>query len=218
VGGTAVYQPADGTNVADYLVAAGSLGSEVHVLYCTACEGAFSRLIRFETPEAQLTAGLTGLLAACLDEAASDSIGVVMVAEASGLVGTALRRSPAVPIPDSDLFAYPGIRSRLSFTAERVFPRSVALVGGIVTRSAAGATHPQLRPLAGGLHGHLHAAAFRFNPVRKGFIELAPTVADLFEGGRPLGVIHLLHDDRGPAGVGESEFTRGAAWIGALEF
>ena len=30
------------------------------------------------------------------------------------------------------------------------------------------------------------------------------------------GVLHLLYDDRGISGAGESEFVRGACWVGPL--
>jgi anti-anti-sigma factor len=217
VGGTTVYQPADGTNVADYLMAGPSTsrGAEVHVLYCLACEGRFGTLIRFESLQPDITIPLTRLLDACLDESGAASIGIVMAVEASGLIGAALRRSPASPMNKGDFFAFPEIRSRLSFTAERAFPHCVALVGGVVTRDEAGARHPLLRSV-GSLYGHLHAAAFRFHPVRKGFIELAPTVTDLFDADRLLGVLHLLNDDRGPVGAGESEVIRGACWVGPI--
>jgi anti-anti-sigma factor len=51
VAGATAYQPADGTNVADYLVAAGPLAADVRVLYALECEGTFSQLIRFEMLE-----------------------------------------------------------------------------------------------------------------------------------------------------------------------
>jgi anti-anti-sigma factor len=214
VGGTTVYQPADGTNVADYLLESGSRGAEVHVLYCLACEGRFSTLIRFES-RPNTTIGLSRLLETCLDESAATSMGVVMAVEASGLIGAALRRSPAAGT-ERCLFAFPEIRSHLSFTAERAFPHSVALIGGVLTRTEAGARHALLRPFGNGLYGHVHAAAFRFQPVRKGFIELAPTVTHLFDADRLLGVLHLLHDDRVAVGVGESEVVRGACWVGPI--
>jgi len=216
VGGTTVYQPADGTNVADYLEGAGSRGAEVQVLYSLACEGRFATLIRFEPPQPDSTIGLTRLLGACLQECEATSIGVVMAVEASGLIGAALRRSPTGGAGEHDLFAFPGIRSHLSFTAERAFPRSVALIGGVVTRRESGAGHPLLRSLGDGLYGHLHAAAFRFHPVRKGFVDLTETLNDLFEADRLLGVIHLLRDDRGPLGAGETEVIRGACWAGPI--
>jgi hypothetical protein len=74
-----------------------------------------------------------------------------------------------------------------------------------------------VRPLGtGGLSGHVHAAAFPFRPLRKGEIEFKDSVTSLFEHEQLLGVLHLLHDDRGPAGAGQSEFVRGACWAGPI--
>ncbi len=217
VEGTTVYQPADGTNVADYLLADGPLAAEVRVLYCLSCEGRFSHLIRFETEQPDAAVGLSAIVSACLDELDAASLGLVMVAEASGLVGAALRRSPAASSDTPDFFAFPGVRSRLAFAAEGAFSRSVALVGGMVARDAGDAIRPHMRPVGGHTVGHLHAAAFRFQPVRKGLVELGPTVTALFDAERLLGVLHLLNDDRGASGAGESEFIRGACWIGRID-
>ena len=71
--------------------------------------------------------------AACLQIAGTDRIGMVVAAETAGLVGAALRRSPVEPIAGGDLFAYPSIRSRLTFTAERAFVHSLTLTAGIVS-------------------------------------------------------------------------------------
>jgi anti-anti-sigma factor len=219
VSGATAYQPADGTNVPDYLVAAGPLAPDVRVLYCLTCEGQFTHLLRFETLQpGRGSVGLVELLESCLEIAAARSIGVVIVAEAAGLVGAALRRSPAQPPIEGDFFAHPGIRTRLSFTAERAFLRTVALAAGVVMGPHQhGAGPPQLRPLgARGLLGHMHAAAFPFQPLRKGRIDFRETVSALFETERLLGVLHLLHDDRGAVGAGESEFIRGACWMGPI--
>jgi anti-anti-sigma factor len=217
VAGATAYQPADGTNIPDYLIATGPLASDVHVLHCLACEGPFSHLIRFETLERGASVGLTRVLTTCLDAAASSAIGIVIVAETVGLVGAALRRSPAEASSDADFFAHPGLRSRLSFTTEPAFVRGVALAAGVVVRgSARGAPGEQLRPIGADCVGHVHAAAFRFRPIRKGPIDLRETVAGLFEADQLLGVMHLLRDDRGAAGAGESEFVRGACWMAPL--
>lgn len=215
VGGAAVYQPGDGTNVADYLVAHGPLGGDVHLLHGLVCEGGFRRLITFETTSIEAPIGLSTLVGLVLDETGGSAAALVMVAEASGLVGVAIRRSPVAPAVSRDYLAFPQIRANLSFTAEPAYVQSVALVGGVVTREA-GADHPQLRPVGGRASGHLHAAAFRFHAVKKGYLELAPTVASLFDDQRLLGVLHLLHDDRGAASAGESTFIRGACWVGPL--
>jgi hypothetical protein len=219
VAGATAYQPADGSNVPDYLVTAGPLGADVRVLYCLACEGRFSHLVRFEAIQPGTAVGLSRLLTGCLDAISADSIGIVVVGEAAGLVGAALRRSPAQPLADGAFFAHPGVRTRLTFTAERAFPRSVALAAGIVQRGNATAgddASAQLRPVGSNCTGHLHAAAFRFRPIRKGPVDLGETVAGLFEPDQLLGVLHLLADDRGIGGAGESEFVRGACWISSI--
>jgi anti-sigma B factor antagonist len=135
VAGATAYQPGDGSNVPDYLVSAGTLGADVRVLYCLACEGRFSHLVRFETLQPGATIGLSRLLAGCLDATSAASLGIVVVGEAAGLVGAALRRSPAQPLGGDGFFAHPGVRTRLMFTAERAFTRSVALAAGVVARS-----------------------------------------------------------------------------------
>ena len=217
VGGAAAYQPGDGTNVADYLVTGGGLGADIRLLYYLACDGRFSHLVRFDTLPPQGSVGLSRLLAGCFEAASSNSLGVVIIAEAAGLVGAALRQSPTGATDAAGFFAHPGVRSRLSFTTERAFPRSVALAAGVVTRNGIAAdVAEQLRPIAPNCAGHFHAAAFRFRPLRRGAIDLGETVTGLFEPEQLLGVLHLLNDDRATAGSGESEFVRGACWIAPI--
>jgi len=216
VAGATVYQPADGTNVPDYLVASGGLAADVRVLYGMSATGRFSHVLRFESSEPGAAIGLSRLLRACLDIAAVPAIGVALVAETSGLVGAALRRSPAEPLAEGDFFTHPGVRTRLAFTAQPAFTRSVALAAGIVSRVTGGPATPQLRSLGAGCDGHLHGAAFPFRAIRKGRIDLADTVTALFESDPPLGVLHLVHDDREAAGSGESELVRGACWLAPL--
>jgi anti-anti-sigma factor len=217
VAGATTYQPADGTNVADYLLSEGPLGPDIRVLYCLACEGGFSHLIRFEALHDESSLGLTRLLEMCLDQIGAPSMGVVVVAETAGLVGAALRRSPAQPVEGGAFFAHPGVQARLTFTAERAYSRSVALAAGVVTRDGSAGDGSQLRPMGDTLNGHVHAAAFRFRPLRKGRIDLAETVKSLFEPERLLGVLHLLNDNRSGAGAGDSEIIRGACWLAPLE-
>ena len=220
VAGAAVYLPSDGTNVPDYLIASGSMAPEPKVLYGLLCQGAFARLARFDAKDADQDIALSDLAESCLEISGAPAAGVVMVAEASGLVGAALRRSPARTDHDRDLFAYPGVRSWLTFTAERAFARSLALVAGVVAREEEGRNRPQLRPLGGSntLYGHFHAAAFSFRPFQRGRLDLKQTVTALFETEELSGVLHLLNDDRGAAGAGESEFIRGACWIGPIRW
>ena len=134
VSGATVYQPADGTNVPDYLLARDGTATDVRLLYGLAGDGRFSHLVRFDGRTDATPIALSRVLDACLDLAGVPSIGVVLVAETVGLVGAALRRSPAAPLDDGDFFAHPGVRRRLAFTAEPAFARSVALVAGVAAR------------------------------------------------------------------------------------
>ena len=218
VAGTAVYQPTDGTGAPDYLISAGDTLPEISVLYGLICEGRFTRLARFETSKEKGPVGLSSLAGSCLEMADSDVVGMVLVAESVGLVGAALKRSPALEASPEAPFEHPGIRRWLSFTPERVYARSVNLVVGLALRGDAGELDPFVRPLgkSNGMAGHFHAAAFTYGPVKRGEINLRETVSTLFETERPLGVLHLLHDSRPILGVGESEFSRGACWFGPI--
>jgi hypothetical protein len=140
-----------------------------------------------------------------------------MMAETSGLIGAALRTSP-FDSDTSDLFDFPDVRRRLTFTAEPAFRGSLALVVGVVQKPEGPIPPSQLRPLGDGqLAGHFHAAAFSFRPFKKGRLVLGDTVRTLFEDTGVQGVLHLLNDNRPVVGVGQSEFARGACWIGAIE-
>lgn len=217
IAGATGYQPADGTNVPDYLLASGPLPDDVRMLYGLECEGGFARMIRFEALQPGGSIGMLALLEGIVSIVGGDVAGFVMVGEATGLVGAALRRSPAAALEDREFFAHPGLRTRLTFTAERAFLRSMTVAAGVLVKGAPASQAPCVRPIGtNGLSGHIHAAAFPFRPLRKGEIELKETVTSLFEHEQLLGVLHLLHDDRGAAGAGESEFVRGACWAGPI--
>jgi anti-anti-sigma factor len=219
VGGSAAYLPTDGTNVPDFMVSSGKLVPEMNVLYGLRCEGAFSHLMRFEASSAEGPISLAELVRAALETSGAPAIGIVMVVESAGLVGAALRRSPAAAATLKDApFKYPEVRSWLSFSTERLYPRSLALISGVAASSECVPLAPLLRPLGTEAWpmGHFHAAAFSYRPLQKGSIDLKTTVTTLFETETLQGVLHLLTDDRLAAGPQQSEFVRGACWIGAL--
>jgi anti-anti-sigma factor len=218
VAGAAAYLPTDGANVPDYLLAAETLVPEVQTLYCLAGEGGFAYLARFEANKDAGAATLTDLANACLEIADADAVGVVMVAESAGLIGAALRRSPASSESIVAPFAHPQIREWLSFTAERAHARSLALVVGVAARRECEGLSALIRPLGKDdwPAGHFHAAAFSYRPFKKGELNLQTTVASLFEGEALSDVLHLISDQREISGAGESEFVRGACWIGPI--
>jgi hypothetical protein len=216
--GAVAYLPTDGTNVPDYFVPAHSSVPEVQVCYAAEFAGPFAKMARFEAKKDAGPIGLTQLVEAGLEFTGSKRIGFAMVAETAGLMGAALRRPPTPSVSTGAPFAFPDVRKWLTFTAERAFARSLALVVGIVAQDDAGALTPMLRPLGSkpNLIGHFHAAAFTYRPVQKGEIDLKETVRSLFKAQALQGVLHLLSDDRSIQGAGESEFLRGAFWVGPI--
>jgi anti-anti-sigma factor len=218
VAGSAAYLPTDGTNVPDFMVSSGKLVPEMNVLYGMRCENGFTHLMRFETASTEGPISLAGLVGTALEVSGAPAIGMVMVVESAGLVGAALRRSPAAATGVSGApFKYPEVRSWLSFSTERLYPRSLALVSGVAASSECAPLAPLLRPLGTEAWpvGHFHAAAFSYRPLQKGNIDLKTTVTTLFETETLQGVLHLLTDDRVATGSQQSEFVRGACWIGA---
>src|SRR5229473_3707901 len=197
--GSAAYLPTDGTNVPDFMVSSGKLVPEVNVLYGLRCEGGFTHLMRFETSSAESPISLAELVRTALEISGAPAIGMVMVVESAGLVGAALRRSPAAAAGASDApFKYPEVRSWLSFSTERLYSRSLALISGVAASSECAPLAPLLRPLGTGAWplGHFHAAAFSYRTLQKGSIDLKTTVTTLFETETLQGVLHLLTDDR----------------------
>jgi anti-anti-sigma factor len=219
VAGTVAYLPTDGTNVPDYLVAAGASYPDVQVCYGLACEGQFSKLVRFEAKNEAGAVTLTQLLESALEIAGAEQTGLVIVAESAGLIGAALRRPPTIEAAANAPFKFPGVREWLSFTTEPAYTRSLALVTGVAARGIKGVLTQILRPLTSAtpIMGHFHAAAFSYRPLQKGKIELTKTVKALFENQTLQGVFHLLSDDRAFAGAGQSRFVRGACWLAPLD-
>jgi anti-anti-sigma factor len=219
VGGSAAYLPTDGTNVPDFMVCSGDLVPEVNVLYGLRCEGGFTQLLRFEAANIDSPLAFSDLVATALEVSGAPAIGMVMVVESAGLVGAALRRSPATaPVANTSPFQYPEVRTWLSFSTERLYSRSLVLISGVAANFTSEPLAPLLRRMGSEASplGHFHAAAFSYRPLKKGDIDLKATVSTLFEKETLQGVLHLLTDDRRAAGPQQSEFVRGACWIGAV--
>ena len=218
VGGAAAYLPTDGTNVPDYLML-GNSPPIVQACYGVICGGTFGRLARFEVKRTARAVTLSDIVLAALEWTDSGSVGMVLATESVGLIGAALRRSPALDAAGNAPFAHPEIRNWITFTAERAFPHCVALIVGVASRNPCPALAPHVRRLGrdATLLGHFHAAAFSYRSLPKGPIALPDTVATLFETQRLHGLLHLLGDYREQTGLGESEFLRGACWFAPIE-
>ena len=217
VGGAVTYLPADGTNVPDYMLAAGNFIPQIEVLYSILCQGDFRMVVHFERKDASTAAKLGEIVEGCLEIAEAEALGVVMIAESAGLIGAALRRSPAIRNSETSLFAFPQVRDWLSFAAEPVHTHALTLVVGVAARTAPQRLAPLLRPLGQAeLAAHFHAAAFSYRPSKERELDLRAATANLFEIEPPQALLHLLHDNREITGAGESRFARGTCWIGPI--
>lgn len=215
--GAVTYLPADGTNVPDYMLAAGDFVPQIEVLYSILCEGDFRMVVRFERKDASRSAKLGEIVEGCLEIAETEALGIVMITESAGLIGAALRRSPTIRDSETSLFAFPQVRDWLSFAAEPVYTHALTLVVGVAARTAPQRLVPLLRPLGqAALAAHFHAAAFSYRPLKERELDLRATTANLFEVEAPQALLHLLHDNREITGAGESQFARGTCWIGPI--
>jgi hypothetical protein len=191
--------PTDGTNVPDFMISRGDLVPEMNVLYGLKCEGGFSYLLRFEPTSVTNAIALGEIVQTALLTCDGSAVGPVLLAESAGLIGAALRRSPATAEKSEGApFEYPVARSWLSFSTERLFSRSLALVAGVASAQPLPSLSPMLRPMGAPAEplGHFHAAGFSYRPLSKGNIDLQSAVTALFEAEHVQGVLHLLADDR----------------------
>lgn len=223
IGGATAQQPTNTTGKPDYQRVIGEFVPRVQMLYGLRCLGDFSQLVRFDRIDEDGRLTLSSLADQFLTLADTDLAAMVFLAESAGLIGATLRRSPAATSEaTTSKLAHPEIRRWLSFTPDRAFPHTLALVVGIASRGEpsgrAQPLAPLLRPLAprSEIHGHFHSAVFSYRPFKKRKLDLNETVAALFETEDLQAVLHLLHDDREITGGGESEFVRGACWVGPI--
>jgi anti-anti-sigma factor len=211
------YFPSDTARLPDYLVGEGTVPPRALFASSLTFEGSFSKLVRFSTQPEVDAIPLSELAGVGLDAVGGKLVGMVIAAESAGLCGARLRRSPAgSPLPDqSEPVA---LREWLSFAPERIHSITTALIIGVVARSAPPALAAHLRPLGvtGQLSGHFHGAVFSYHPLPQRTVDLGELVRGLFHKHQLRDVLHLLSDDRGEAGVGESVFVRGVAWAGPI--
>jgi len=215
--GAVAHLPTGGAQVPDFDVGRGGRPPKVQLVSGLICDGSFSLLKRFSTPTETDPIALSELARVALEGVGSDTVGVVMVAETTGLVGAWLRRSPGIVL-FSMYLDVEGIRDWLGTTPQPVHPGTTVLVAGVVSQRPDPQLAQHLRPIAPGtdLLGHFHAVAFTYRPVPQRTVVLRALVTRLFARQRVRGVLHLFGDDRGAAGAGESCFRRGLCWTGPI--
>jgi anti-anti-sigma factor len=216
-GGAVAHLPTLGAQVPDFDVGLGGHAPKAVLVSGLICRGRFSLLQRFSSPSETEPVPLSDLAGATLDGVGKQTAGIVMVAEAAGLVGAWLRHSPGTILSRMQLDVQ-GVRDWLGTTPQPAHQGTTVLVAGLVSRVPDDALAPRLRPVAAGsdLFGHFHAVVFTYRPVPQRTVVLRALVTRLFAQQRVRGVLHLLGDDRGAAGAGQSSFRRGLCWAGPV--
>ena len=109
----------------------------VHVLYGMAFPTRAASLVRFEAQgePGSASVSLSQIALTCLELTGSDVVGIVLAGETEGLVGAALRQSPAVIPKGVDPFDHPDVRDWVSLTPEPEHRQSTALVVGVAARA-----------------------------------------------------------------------------------
>lgn len=216
--GSVVWLPSDDNEQPDYLEQTERFIPQLHTIQAIIGEGSFSHLIRFQPTQESPLVTASALFERVLDTTRSDSAALVALAEAEGLVGASLARSPGLIQPHDSPGQFPDIREWLSFCGERVHRQSLVLLVAFVTRNPSHPLAPLLTPSPSspGLLAHAHAAVLAFRPLPQGILQLDPTVAAIMEDNNPTALLHLIDDDRPTVGLGQSAFLRGACWCGPI--
>ena len=219
VAGCIMYYPTDGARMADYLIGGGHDEVVPRAVLATglSCEGRFSQMVGFSTRPEEAAIPLSELAATALDASGSKVAGVVIAAETAGLTGARLRRSPADPAAPLR-FEVPAVRDWLLFAPERTHAMTTTVITGVVARSPSGDIAAQLTSLGGmgRLFGHFHAAVFSYHPLPQRTVELPVLLQGLLANQQLRDVLHLVSDDRGGDGAGESALVRGVAWVAPI--
>ena len=213
--GTGVHLTTGKTGAPDYLIGEESFVPEAQMLSGLVFRGRFSRFLRLAPTADAVPIPLSVIVEAAMQTVSSHSVGLMAIVETGGLVGASLKRSPASGTAD---FGFPGVRDWIAYSQDAQHPGSLALVTGVACADPGEQYNDFLRPMCpdGRIRCHFHAVAVPYRLLPGGVLEPATAVKALFESGVVHGVLHLLRDDRPGAGAGESLFSHGVAWVGAV--
>ena len=213
VAGTVAYLPTDGALVPDYLSATTHSAPSAVLGSGLVLDGTFTNLIRFRTQPGAASVPLAELAGVALATSTEQMAGLVVAAEATELVTTALRHSPAVIDAPATLDAA-AMREWLAFSPERTLAQRAVVIAGVVARQPPPGLADFLRPLnpSRDLVGHFHAMVFPYRPVPQRAVALRAIMEKLVESQLLRSVGHLVFDDRDADSVGENALLRGLCW------
>ena len=212
--GIVATHPTDVANLPDFMLGLSGQPATAVLGSGLVFDGSFARTVRFAKLPEHEAISLSEVAKVCCEMADGKPTAMVMMTEVSGLVGAWLRRSPGGARAGFTTHV-PAVRDWIGTSPEHIHERTSALVVGVVSKAAnAGVLAPWLRPLGGRSEcvGHFHAAVFSYRPVPLRTVQPRVVVSKYFTQQRARAVLHLLTDDRGATGAGESEFLRGICW------
>ena len=215
LGDALVYKPADGSKIPDYILRTGKLEPEINSLYSLHAEGSFSNRIIFDPITANTSISVSELVTSLAASSDLKQFLFLIIAESDGVVGTSLN---APPVDGNLLFEFPAIREKIHFTTEPAYPRMLSVSLGFYSYEPDETIRPFLRPDKPGSSSfiHIHTAIFPYQSLPKNEKSANKLVQNLFENSHVIDVLHLINDTREIAGIGESLFKQGVAWIGNL--
>jgi anti-anti-sigma factor len=213
IGEALVYKPSDGSKIPDYMVKTGKLEPEINALCSLQAKGAFSNRISFEPINGTQSISLEDMTAGFAQTTGFKQFVFLLIAESSGLVGMSLN---APPVEGNRLFEFPDIRENINFTTEPAYSRMLTVSLGFYSLAPNEKLKSFLRPVSPGSAAfvHTHTTIFPYQALSKTEISPDTLVLHLFESSIAQDVLHLIHDSREIAGLGDSAFKQGIAWIG----
>ncbi len=215
IGDAVVYKPSDKSKIPDYIVKTGKLEPEINALYSIRAEGTFANRIIFEPVTENSSITISELVSGFAASSGLNQFLFLIIAESDGLVGASLN---APPVDGNPLFEFPGIRENIHFTTEPAYSKMLSVSLGICSKNPDESLRPFLRPDKPGSTSfiHTHSAVFPYQSLPKNEKSVNKLVLHLFETSHVIDVLHLINDSRDIAGIGESIFKQGVAWIGNL--
>lgn len=212
--GLAATLPTDGARIPDYVLGTASSNAASALLHGLRSPGNALQALRFEAHTEAVTP-LTEWLSTLLDIAGTPCASFAALVEAHECIGACRLAPPG----RSHGLTWPQVRNELAFTTERSAERRTALLVGFVARpdaTLAPAVQQQLRP-HGATLAHVHALLFPYRPLPRQHSSLRAALDEQLNAAQPQGLLHLVGDDRGAEGVGETELLRGTVWLARSE-
>ena len=215
IGEALFYKPSDKSRIPDYMLKTGKLEPEINALYAIRAEGAFANRIIFEPIADNSFIAISALVSGLAASSGLKQFLFLVIGESDGLVGASLNTPP---VDGNPLFDFPGIRENIHFTTEPAYSKMLSVSLGICSIDPDETLRPFLRPDKPGSTSfiHVHSAVFPYQSLPKNEKSANKLVLHLFETSHVMDVLHLINDSREIAGIGESIFKQGVAWIGNL--